>query len=150
MHESVHRKVVVGVDGSENSLRALRWAVAEAEKRKARIVAVNAWEEPFLGELATKHDYEFAREEYEHRATKAIREAIGHVGVPHSRVEAVVLHGAPAAMLVAAAQEADLLVVGSRGRGGFASLLLGSVSAGCAQLAPCPVVIVPANTTVPD
>ncbi|HVV36146.1 MAG TPA: universal stress protein [Acidimicrobiales bacterium] len=143
-------KIVVGVDGSDGSVRALRWAIAEAASHRARVIAVHAWEEPFLGELATKHEYESVRVECEHQAKDVVKDTIARAGGEHASVEFLVLHGTPAEMLLTAAREADLLVVGSRGRGGFASLMLGSVSLRCAQHAPCPVVIVPAETTVPD
>jgi nucleotide-binding universal stress UspA family protein len=112
------------------------------------VVAVIGWEVPFLGELPTTREYESARVESGRHAEMVVRDAIARVDGAGD-VEVLTLHGAPAAVLAAAAEEADLLVVGSRGRGGFAGLLLGSVSARCAQLGPCPVVIVPGDKTVP-
>jgi nucleotide-binding universal stress UspA family protein len=138
-------KIVVGVDGSEGSDCALQWAVAEGALRDARVIAVNAWEVPYLGELAGSREYQSARVEYEHRANEVVKEAVDRAHAPE--VETLVLHGTAAEMLETAARDADLLVVGSRGRGGFAGLLLGSVSSRCAQHSPCPVVIVKATST---
>jgi nucleotide-binding universal stress UspA family protein len=134
--------IVVGVDGSEESKKALRWAVEEARLRNARVVAIRAWVYPALaagglipvdGELVES----LAAAEQEALA-KAVAEVEGAEGV-----EQVVVEDAPAHALVEAARGADLLVVGSRGHGGFTGLLLGSVSQQCAHHAACPVVIVP-------
>jgi nucleotide-binding universal stress UspA family protein len=76
-------------------------------------------------------------------ARETINVALAEIGVPEGIVvNAVAVEGSASAVLIAAASDADLLVVGSRGRGGFAELLPGSVSHQCAQHAPCPVVIV--------
>jgi nucleotide-binding universal stress UspA family protein len=135
--------IVVGVDGSEESRRALRWAIDEAQLRGARVVALRAWVYPALaagglipattdlvGQLATNERQELA-------ATVAEFEAGG------VEIEQLVVEDAAARALVEAAAGADLLVVGSRGHGGFTGLLLGSVSQQCAHHAPCPVVIIP-------
>lgn len=136
--------IVVGVDGSEDSRHALGWALAEAELRGASVQAIHAWSLPvaFGGptmppqafEPTTVHDH--ARESLD----AAVDEVAG--GSPSVEVERIVERGAAADVLVRAAEHADLLVVGSRGRGGFAGLLLGSVSQQCAHHAGCPVVIV--------
>jgi len=136
--------IVVGVDGSEESKQALRWALEEARLREARIVALRAWVYPALaagGLIPVAADFLGDLTENETRQlAEVVAEAAGVGGV---EIEQVVVEDAPAHALVRAAEGADLLVVGSRGHGGFTGLLLGSVSQQCAHHAPCPVVIVP-------
>jgi nucleotide-binding universal stress UspA family protein len=136
--------IVVGVDGSQQSLDALRWAVAEAELRDAKVIAVHAFAAPqavtaYGGLYMTELDFESVREAAREMLVKTIEET-----VPDAPVEIlqIVAEGPPAGVLVAASKDASLLVVGSRGRGGFKGLLLGSVSQQVAQHAPCPVVVV--------
>jgi nucleotide-binding universal stress UspA family protein len=138
-------KIVVGIDGSDESKDALRWAIEEARLRSAEVVAVHAWESPptvMQPGPAPGFDYVAVdpqvREAVERHAWAVVEEVAGKGGVP---VEPVAVEGPPASALVDAAQDADLLVVGSRGRGGFASLVLGSVSQQVAHHAPCPVLI---------
>jgi nucleotide-binding universal stress UspA family protein len=135
--------IVVGVDGSPGAREALRFALEEARLRGSRVTAVFAWSLPMavdapgglIPELIADFEAEASRE-----LEAAMAEA-GDLGdVP---VEQIVVEGAPARRLIEAAQHAELLVVGSRGRGGFAGLVLGSVSQQCAHHAPCPVAIVP-------
>jgi nucleotide-binding universal stress UspA family protein len=140
-----HNLIVVGVDGSETSKAALRWAVEEARLRHARVHAVHAWWIiPMLepgGQLA--HD---ALDWGEEEATERVRAFTTKTVGDQTDVEVtpVAVQGEQAsAALVDAAKDADLLVVGSRGAGGFSGLLLGSVSQQCAHHAPCPIVIVP-------
>jgi nucleotide-binding universal stress UspA family protein len=138
------RKIVVGVDGSAHSLDALRWAVAEAALRDAEVVAVHAW---CLPHVSTVHeglhlvaiDFAPLREAARELLDAAIDEAAPDAAVEITRV---VSEGPAAATLLAAAEDADLLVVGSRGLGGFKGMLLGSVSHQVAQRARCPVVVV--------
>lgn len=137
------QRIVVGVDGSENARRALSWAVEEAQLRQAGVEAVHAWELPmyvgFGGPVAIDPA------PYEEGARALLDEEIAAVpvtGLPAPITE-VVVRGSPAWALLEIAKTADLVVVGSRGRGGFAGLLLGSVSQQVAQHAECPVVIVP-------
>jgi nucleotide-binding universal stress UspA family protein len=137
-------RIVVGVDGSAIADAALRWAVDEARLRGARLDVVHAvWTYPAMATLpagmAPPHDFEA---QMVAGAEEELREVLARVGVDGVEVDARVVRGAAAPVLVEAAEGADLLVVGSRGRGGFAGLLLGSVSQRVAQLAPCPVVIV--------
>ncbi|RVU22277.1 universal stress protein [Streptomyces antnestii] len=130
--------VVAAVDGSEDSLRALEWALAEARRcgAPARIVHVRQegpWTRPgVLGPPEPAVDGVLD----EVRATLAGRDDL-------PPVEYVTLEGAPAAVLSELGPEAELLVLGSRGRGGFASLLLGSNGVATARDATCPVVVVP-------
>ena len=135
--------IVVGIDGSPASEKALRWAVAEARLRRAVVRAVYAWSFPFRGgeiaHLAAEAAHPALQQEAEQLAENAVRRA---VGADADMVERVVIEASPAQALTETARDADLLVVGSRGRGGFAGLLLGSVSNQCAQHAPCPAVII--------
>ncbi|MFD8705112.1 universal stress protein [Kitasatospora sp. NPDC059648] len=142
--KQTREKIVVGVDGSEQSRRALRWAVRQAKLTGAAVRAVIAWEPPFsgwggsvpvaeeggLGDIARKVLLE------------SIEKAVG--SEPPVEITPRVEEGTAAQALLKAAAEDDvaLLVVGSRGLGGFTGALLGSVSQHCVQHAPCPVVIV--------
>jgi nucleotide-binding universal stress UspA family protein len=136
--------IVAGVDGSEDSKEALRWALAEAALRGASVRAVHAWSMPiaFGGPYMPPQPYDGPelREQAQASLDAAVDEVAGDV--PPVVVERVVEQGTPADVLVRAAADAELLVVGSRGHGGFAGLLLGSVGQQCAQHAPCAVVIV--------
>ena len=136
--------IVAGVDGSEDSKEALRFALAEAALRGATVRAVHAWSLPiaFGGPYMPPQPYDGP--ELSDRARESLDAAVDEVAGDDASVavERVVEQGAPADVLVRAAEDADLLVVGSRGHGGFAGLLLGSVGQQCAQHAPCAVVIV--------
>ena len=145
------RRIVVGVDGSAGARVALVWALAEAARRGVEIEAVAAfpvdlyWSDPYLLD-ADRIDA--VRADTESRARDLVDEARGDpaaAAVPGGfdvPVHVVVVAGAPAEQLVDRAGDADLLVVGSRGRGGVRSALLGSVALHCAARAPCSVVVV--------
>jgi nucleotide-binding universal stress UspA family protein len=135
--------IVVGVDGSEPSGDALEWALAEARLRDDVLRVVCAWDiQPIAyGAMGFIPPVDPASSE------RAAEEAVAQLLDAHAdaaegvRVERSIVQGAAADVLVEAAKDADLLVVGSRGHGGAAGLLLGSVSMRSAHLAPCPVVI---------
>jgi nucleotide-binding universal stress UspA family protein len=135
-------RIVVGVDGSESSKDALKWAAHQAELTGASLEAVITWEIPSnsLGfAVPVPADYDpraIAVETLE----EAIHKALGKSGEP--QVVALVVEGQAARSLLDASKGAELLVVGSRGRGPFAGALLGSVSAYCAAHSTCPVVVV--------
>jgi nucleotide-binding universal stress UspA family protein len=131
-------RIVVGVDGSVHGNAALRWALDEALAHAAEIIAVFAWQMPFIGIPGA-----FDREEMERICKRFLEETVAAI-VPEPRVPMtkLVAEGDVSASLIAAAKGADMLVLGSRGRGGFVGLKLGSVSQECAQHAPCPVVII--------
>jgi nucleotide-binding universal stress UspA family protein len=137
-------RIVVGVDGSEASVRALRWALEEARARHATLDVVHAWHLPPAGGYPYLAGYANLKvfEEDAHRVLAGVLERAGLEGAPG--VEPIVVQDAAGRVLVDAAKGADLLVVGSRGRGGFTGLLLGSVSQYVAAHAPCPVAIIPA------
>jgi nucleotide-binding universal stress UspA family protein len=138
--------IVVGVDGSPHGLRALRFALAEAQLRGCSLKAVSVWHIP-----PAAYDGGWAPPPVEYEAMeegtkKVLATSLTEVDAVGSgiAVTSLVREGQPAEVLVEEAKDADLLVVGSRGLGGFRGLLLGSVGQQVAHHAPCPVVIVPA------
>jgi nucleotide-binding universal stress UspA family protein len=135
--------VVVGIDGSECSRAALRFAVGEARLRGARLQVVSAWEVPAWA-YAVGDTESLGPGEFRHEAEVAVEAAMDEARElePQLDLTSSVAHGQPAATLLEAAGDADLLVVGSRGLGGFSRLLLGSVSEQLAHHAPCPVTII--------
>ena len=135
-------RIVVGVDGSEPSHRALEWAVDEARRRHAVVEAVHAWHQSFVPNYAYKGQVHLG--EYASEAQKVLDVAIAAVDTAGVTVEGKVVAGTPAQVLAKAAKGASMVVVGSRGRGRVSGLLLGSVSQQTALHAPCPIVIVAA------
>lgn len=152
--------IVVGVDGSAGSEAALRWALAEARIRGADVRIVHAYQRPLLpladaglgpaGGAAVAavlpEDVEKLRSAAGHQARDLIDEELRRVeggSAEGLHIERAAVEGPTAQVLIESARGADLLVVGSRGRGGFLGLLLGSVSHQCAHHPPCPVVILP-------
>ena len=140
------RLIVVGVDGSDHALDAVRWGASEARLRGARLRLVTAWKistlmyaaEAFPPPYTVDIESGVKREAQQmlDRTCETLRAELEGV-----EVERWVHNGPAANVLCDAAKLADMLVVGSRGLGGFTGLLLGSVSHQCAQQAPCPVVI---------
>ncbi len=132
--------IVVGVDGSDTSLAALSWACRLAAATGATVEAVTTWQWPMgLGPtLSIPTGYDPAGDAATMLEGIVQTEADSHPSVP---VRARVVEGHAAEALVEASRHADLLVVGSRGHGAFAGMLLGSVSQHCASHALCPVVI---------
>ena len=130
--------IVVGVDGSPHGNAALRWAVEHARALDGAVTAVFAWQVPFLGMPGA-----FDRDELEKLAKDFLTETVSSIEPsPSVPLWTVVAEGDPTEALITASEDADLLVLGSRGRGPFKGLLLGSVSQGCAASTKCPVVIV--------
>lgn len=162
--------VVVGVDGSEESGAALAWAANYAGERDATLHVVNVYR---VSDEANPHDVGGAggesgvsfqgqtaqlaagwREEHDRfaqqQAEARIQRMVTDAGIDPSKVVAVAVEGRkPARALIEAAQDADMLVLGSRGRGGFAGLVLGSVSQQLAGYAPCPLLILRGDATTP-
>lgn len=136
--------VVVGVDGSEPSVRALRWAAGQAAARSQPMLVVACWTFPaMLG--PSPYQPPIAAEELETAAAHVIDETAAAAGLgadDGAGWRRAVVPGPPATVLAEMSRDAELLVVGSRGRGGFKGLLLGSVSHHLAAHADCPVVIV--------
>jgi nucleotide-binding universal stress UspA family protein len=136
-------RIVVGIDGSEHSGRALQWAIDEARVRGATVQAVHAWSYPLAMGLGANSSELLMR-----GAESAAESVLDHAldSLPDDVVvERILALGLAAESLLEAAKGAELLVLGSRGRGGFVGLLLGSVSQQCANHASCPVVIVPGD-----
>lgn len=132
--------VVVGVDGSPHSEAALRWALADAEKHQGEVTAVFAWQVPFSSFPGL-----YDREALEKASKKFLIETVSAIAPsPKVPLLPLVAEGEPAEALIAAAKDADLLVLGTRGRSRLPGLLLGSVSQACAAAAPCPVVLIKA------
>ncbi len=154
--------VVVGVDGSAGAREALRWALAEARLRKSPLRAVHAWMFGYIGGNVEGYPYwggslgSYTSLGVDlkdlHRAAEDLLErALAEVEADGVEIERQVVQGRAAEVLVNAATPGDLLVVGSRGHGGFAELLLGSVSQQCVHHATCPVVVVhPPKPTATD
>lgn len=141
--------VVVGVDGSAGSVIALRFAAEEARLRGTTLHVVGAWELPataYAG-AAGGAGVGFAElgAELETRAREAVEDALAGIDAGDVAIERHVVEGHPARVLLEAGAGAELLVVGSRGLGGFARLLLGSVGQELVHHAPCPVAIVPTS-----
>jgi nucleotide-binding universal stress UspA family protein len=149
--------VVAGVDGSPGARKALAWAVDEARLRRCSLRVVHAWMVPLIDAMPEPlgdrlpADRPSDDEVYEHLVAvakgvldEALDEAKGWA--PELEIEGELVEARAAGALIAAAGDAELLVVGSRGRGGFGGLLLGSVSAQCVHNASCPVVVVPPDS----
>jgi nucleotide-binding universal stress UspA family protein len=137
----VQRPVVVGVDGSPASRAALRWAAVEARRRDAPLRVVHAWE-PLPPIYMKRLRLKEAAVEDAARAELAECVRSGLRGYKDSNVETGLVRGSAACGLVDAGSDAQLLVVGARGRGGFEDLLIGSTSSQCVIHAPCPVAVV--------
>jgi len=138
-------RIVVGVDGSPSSKAALAWAVEQAGLTGASVEAVIAWHYPVaVGGIpfAPMGAGDFT--DYGELAAKVLDEATAATVDPDGpvKVSSVVREGNAAQVLLDAAKDAELLVVGSRGHGGFTEALLGSVSQACVHHARCPVVII--------
>jgi nucleotide-binding universal stress UspA family protein len=134
------RRIVVGVDGSESSARALKWAAEQAQLTGAVLEVVTTWEWP------TSYGWGVVIPEGwspTDDAQKVFDQAVGPVAEAHPEVtiRPTIVEGHPAPVLVEESQGADLLVVGSRGHGEFAGMLLGSVSEHCVTNAHCPVLV---------
>lgn len=131
-------RIVVGVDGSDASLDALRWGLRQAQLTQSQLEAVTCWS--ILNQYA---ELVADQIDWDGRAKALLEEALDAVDadedVPITRTT---VQGHPAQVLTGASTDADLLVVGSRGHGGFAGMLLGSVSGHVSTHADCPVVVV--------
>jgi nucleotide-binding universal stress UspA family protein len=137
------RRLVAGIDGSASSLGALAWAIGQAGLTGAAVDAVAAWHYPVAAGGYGWTPVGVADYDFRELTEKILADAISNTLDPGSdvRVRAHVVEGNPAQVLIDASDGADLLVVGSRGHGGFTEALLGSVSQHCVQHARCPVVV---------
>jgi nucleotide-binding universal stress UspA family protein len=130
--------IVVGVDGSDESVKATAWAAEQARATGGTLELLIVWARPMsYGLPLVVGGYN-----PEHEAQAVVEKAASGIDLPASRLRTSVVNGAPAIVLVDRSKTADLLVVGSRGHGGFAEMLLGSVSDHCVHHASSPVVVV--------
>jgi len=138
------KTIVVGVDGSPGSRKALSWAAAEAAGHGSDLIVVNVWEHTLLppaGSVSVSERYvPDPSQRTADDLVQVIKDELGDE--PPVFVQPVVKQGRPAKVLIEESADADLLVVGPRGHGGFVGLVLGSVSQHVAAYAKCPVVVV--------
>ena len=138
------RRVIAAVDGSDTAKRALRWAVTEADLRGVPLVVVNAWHPPYVGaEYAVAIDPTM----FEQSSAEVIDQAIAscdpaRVPVERVPVDRISAEGSPAQVILEIATADDLVVMGARGIGGFAGMVLGSVTNHVTRHASCPVIVV--------
>src|SRR5215469_2728624 len=136
--------VIVGVDGSPESIDALRWAARYAAATGAKITAVHAWHYPAAGPVPAGQPpqpiTDQVRATMQETLDKALTDVFG-TATP-GNADTKVAYGHPAMVLVNESEGADLLVVGNRGHGAFHGMMLGSVSIHCVTNATCPVVVV--------
>jgi nucleotide-binding universal stress UspA family protein len=133
-------RIVVGVDGSDSSKLALQWAARIAAAEAADMDVVGAWQLPTsIGWAAMSPDFTLP-EDFQQAVTGTVDEVFGAERPNHLQIHCS--EGDAATVLLSASHDALMLVVGSRGHGGFAGLLLGSVSAKVAEHATCPVLVV--------
>jgi len=142
------RRIVVGVDGSVPSKAALAWAVRQAQLTGAAVEAVIAWEFPAIYGYPAPVVLDV---DYAGIAAKVIADVIAEVSSPGEpvKIRSTVAEGNAAQVLLDASAGAELLVVGSRGHGGFTEALLGSVGQHCVHHATCPVVVIRDSVTGP-
>ena len=138
------KTVLVGVDGSDSSRTALAWAAAEAADHGAELVVLNVWEHTLLPPAGSVSVSEHYVPDPSQRTAEDLRGEITQVlgGEPPVVVQPRLKQGNPAKVLIEESADADLLVVGTRGHGGFSGLVLGSVSQHVAAYARCPVTVV--------
>lgn len=136
------KRIVVGVDGSEPSERALRWAKEYAELTGGRVEAVHAWQVPRVYGAAVAA---LPGEAFTTWAERTLREAIDNALGDDDDIDSVLEEGAAPKVLIKRSEGAELLVIGSRGHGGFVGTLIGSVSLHCVAHAACPVVVIRAD-----
>ncbi|WP_350275831.1 universal stress protein [Kribbella sp. HUAS MG21] len=143
-HDHHGPAVVVGVDGSKASAKAIDFAFEQADSLHARVIALHAWTSPYLTYADSTSMLAFDEEQVRNEARLLVAESVAGAAADHPDVQwtTELVTGSPAQALVRRAEFADLLVVGSRGRGGFTGLLLGSVSQSALHHAPSPIAIV--------
>ena len=138
--EPATNRIVVGVDGSDESKQALRWAAQQARYTGSSLEVVTAWQLPLgFGWTTFPEDYD-PEADAKQVLDAVIQEVLGDK--PDLEIRRLVEEGQPAASLLRLSKDANALVVGSRGRGGFTGMLLGSTSQHLVQHAGCPVVVI--------
>jgi nucleotide-binding universal stress UspA family protein len=145
--KAFEKSIVVGIDGSEGSKAALRWAITQAHLTGSPVQAVSAWQP--LTQTGYLYDYfptEIDDETWAERARKVLEATVTDVRAEFDHpveVQTLVQAGHPALVLPEVARGAEMLVLGTRGHGAFAGMLLGSVSRHCVQHPTGPVVVIP-------
>jgi nucleotide-binding universal stress UspA family protein len=140
MNEQLTRRIAVGIDGSPDAARALAWAIDEAKRRDMTLVLVHGVE---VGAIAASpYGGGAVLQQLEASGKRLLEEAVAAVSAEGLPFDCVMEIGSGAHALIEASRNADLVVVGSRGHGGFVGMLLGSVSNACTHHAHCPVVII--------
>lgn len=136
------KRILVGVDGSDGSLRAVRWALAEARRRGDSVEVLHCWHVPYYGDMSGMAPYPI--DVMDESAKAVLAQVLAAVADEAKGVEITgrTESGNAATALIEASAGADLLVVGRRGHGGFLTLVMGSVAQQVASHAHCPVVIV--------
>ena len=137
-HKPRESNILVGVDGSEGAARAVDWAVDYVKRNGGVLELINVWQMP------TYYAFPLALPSFEPRADaeQLLAKTAEGVDLPKAELKLTAVAGTAAHRLVEATKHADLLVVGSRGLGGFSGMVLGSVGAHCVHHAHCPVVVV--------
>lgn len=138
-------EIVVGIDGSPGAQQALAWAADEARRRGSALRILMAWDYPayaYTG-LVNAPPEEALLASAQAAFEEAVTEASGAVDLSGITVTSQLIHGTSAAALIEASRTAELVVVGTRGRGGFKGMVLGSVSRAVSSHSECPVVVVP-------
>lgn len=139
--KNANRVIIVGVDGSESSKNALRWAARLAPSLNATIHAIVAWEYPIVFGLEGGIPGIWKPDETAKEILSNTLDSVFGKERP-TGLKGSISQGHPTFVLLDASEGAEMLIVGSRGLGGFAGLLLGSVSSSCAEHAKCPVLVV--------
>jgi nucleotide-binding universal stress UspA family protein len=136
------RRIVVGIDGSAPSRSALAWAIRQASLSGATVEAIIAWQYPTAYGYPVPMAPPFTPSETAEGVLSTAIAEVGHGSTDQVEIVPEVLEGNPAQVLLKASAGADLLVIGSRGHGGFVEALLGSTGQHCLHHASCPVVII--------
>jgi nucleotide-binding universal stress UspA family protein len=136
--------VVVGVDGSKASAKAIEFAFDQADAVHAQVIGVHAWTSPYLTYADGQSMLKFDEEEVLESCRLLVAESVAGAAADHPDVhwETRLVSGQAARVILRTAESADLVVVGSRGHGGFTGLLLGSVSQSVLHHTHCPIAIV--------
>lgn len=146
------KPIVVGVDGSPGSVAALRWALTEAALHQTTVRAVSCWSLPAMYGVDIAATSALDPNDIAGEAARSLHQAVTEAlaGNPAPSLDEVVIPGLPSQVLVHESEDADMVVVGARGHGGFMGLLLGSVATQVVNHAKCPVVVVPKAATHPE
>ncbi|UKA67146.1 universal stress protein [Arthrobacter sp. FW306-05-C] len=132
-------RIIVGVDGSDQSKAAMDWAIEEGRLRIGEVQALTAWSFPYVSDaMGTAWDYEI----FEKDAQAILEAELERVKDRGVSVTGKIVEGNPASALIDASRDADLVALGSRGHGGFTGMLLGSVSHQTIHHAHCPVLVI--------